>query len=313
MSRIKDLFFKEAVIENRSVNSTDLNKFLEYINKIGDEGSQFDAKDVGKIIDNKGRFSLDRVRNELAKHVSAFANTSGGLLAIGIKEERYGDPKFSLNNFDLGQINLQHLQRALATCVEPKTEFSIELVEMDHESEKPLGIMLIFIEQSLTPPHQVVNNRSYYFRHGESSNPAPHSLVSALFRYRKSPDLSIDVIKVRSPSQLRVLIKNKGNAPALHTHILINIFPALIKGNQVLLNKKIIEKSTDGLWNIKEFIGSHRQNFMKFRFRAKPGQIVLPGVNEILFALPFSSFEGAKMHVELYCDGFEGSQEFSLY
>jgi len=313
LSQIKELFFKEASLENRNVTKSDMVKFLDYINSAGDEGSQFDAKDIGKILDKNERICLDKVKNQLGKHLSAFANTSGGLLAIGIKENKRKRVAFTANNYPLSRVNLQHLQRAISTSLEPKIEFYVELVEMERAKSAAKGIILIFIEQSMTPPHQVINNRTYYFRHGESSNPAPHSLVSALFRFRKKPNLKIDVIKVRSSENLRVIIKNKGNSPALHTHIVINIYPILIKGNHIQLNTNVIDKTTDGLWNIKEFLGNSKQNFMKFRFRAKPEQIILPGVNEVLFDLPFQKFPEAKLNARLYCDDFEGEQEFKLF
>jgi hypothetical protein len=314
MSKIKELFFKDAWSENRNVNREDVEKLIEYLNDIGDEGGQFDAKDFGKILDHKGRFSLDSVKTQLGKHISAMANTSGGLLAIGVKESDGADQSaFSLNNFDLGMINLQHIQRAISTAVEPKAEFYVEAVKMEEFGELGKGILLIFIEASINPPHQVVHNRTYYFRNGESSNPAPHSLVAALFHERKNPDLEIDVIKTGDAGYQRVLIRNIGNAPGHHTHIIINIFPHFYDDLELKLNKRLIERSTDGIWNIKSFIGSGSKNFMKFRFRAKPEQIILPGVNEILFDLPVVPFPNAKLMAELYCDGFEGHQEFDLF
>ncbi len=314
MSKIKELFFREAFIENRNVVTDDVERLVDYLNNVGDEGTQFDAKDVGKIIDPKRGFSLDKVKMELGKHVSAFANSSGGLIAIGVREDRYADQSFEINSFDLGEINLQHLQRALSTSVEPKAEFSVESVDMGTVDGITYGIILLFIEQSETPPHQVLYNKTYYFRHGESSNPAPHSLVAALFRYRRQARLEIDLIKMGNPDHLRVLIKNKGNAPAHHTHIIINIFPRLMDENgKPLLNKRVIERTTDGLWNIKSSLGDSNQNSMKFRFRARPEQIILPDVNEILFDLPFDSYEGAKLTADIFCDGFTADhQEFTL-
>lgn len=313
MSSIKELFFKNAVTQNRTVNRQDVLQFVEYLNKVGDEGSQFDAKDFGKILNKQREVCYDKVRTQLAKHISAFANTSGGLLAIGIRESKKGKPKFSLNNYNLLKINSQHLQRAITGSVEPKVNFFLEIVPLMETLDTAKGILLIFIEPSLHPPHQVTHNRTYYFRHGDASNPAPHSLVSAMFGNRRQPLLMIDLIKLGNPPFLRVIIKNKGNAPAQHTHILINIFPSLVKGNQILLHQNQIEKTTDGLWNIKEFLGSETQNFMKFRLRAKSGQVVLPGMNEILFDFPFKSFPGAKLHANIYCDQFESKQEFFLY
>jgi len=284
------------------------------MNKIGDEGSLFDAKDMGKILDENLNIGLDKIRVQLGKHISAMANTSGGLIGIGIKEDKNNSScRFSLNNYDLSKVNLQQLQRALATAVEPKVEFYVEMAEMQTNNGQAEGIILIFIEQSQSPPHQVVHNKTYYFRHGESSEPAAHSLVSALFTHRRKPVLEVDLIKTGSPIHQRVLIKNRGNAPAHHTHIIINIFPRLIKSDKILLTKRMIERSTDGLWNIKSFLGSRKQNFMKFRLRAMPSEIILPGINEVLFDFPFASFPEIKLSADLFCDGFDGHQEFNLF
>ena len=317
MSKIKELFFKQAHQENRNVNKFDIKQLINYINKVGDEGTLFDAKDIGKILNDELEIGFDLIRTQLGKHISAMANTSGGLLAIGIKEKKSKKSKkssFILNNYDLRKVNLQYIQRAITTCVEPKVDFLVELVEMEKTKKGiPKGIILLFIEQSLNPPHQVVHNKTYYFRHGESSEKASHALVQAMFHYRKSPKLVLDVIKVGKPSHLRVLIKNKGGAPAYHTHIVINIFPRLIEDGETLLNKRIIEKTTEGLWNIKSFLGTKNKKFMKFRFRADASEIILPEVNEVLFDFPFASYPNATMTAEVFCNGHNNHFEYRLY
>ena len=76
MESIKATFFKEAFLESRSVNGMELSEFVDYLNSTGDEGATFDAKDIAKVLDPKGKLTLDRVRLEMAKHISAFANAS---------------------------------------------------------------------------------------------------------------------------------------------------------------------------------------------------------------------------------------------
>ena len=312
MSKIKELHFRNAFLENRNVTKDDVLKFLRYINNVGDEGTQFDAKDIGKILGDDLEIAFDKIRTEMGKHFSAMANMAGGLIAVGIRETKGQIPKFTLNPYDVSKFDLQYIQRAIVTSVEPKIEFSVEVVEMENVGGYSKGILLIFIEQSLHPPHQVVCNKTYYFRHGDSSEPATHSLIQAMFRSRRNPELSVDVIKVANPGFLRVLIKNKGNAPAYHTHIVINIFPRLMRGSEYLITDKMIEETTDGIWNIKSNYGSAKQNNMKFRFRASPGEIILPEVNEILFDFPFASYNNAKLTADIFCDGHSTHQEFDL-
>lgn len=310
---IRELFFKEAVTENRGINNDDIKKLIKYLNNAGDEGTQFDAKDVRKILNRKKKLALDKVKTELSKHISAMANTSGGFLAIGISEGKNRSKPFKVSAFNLNDFNLQDIQRAISTSVEPKVEFTLESVVTRRVGAKNYGIILIFIEQSMHPPHQVVHNRTYYFRHGESSNPAPHSLVTALFNYRKKPILKLQLIKVKNPKIQRILVKNSGNASALHTQIIINIYPKPKKGTKSLITKQLIDNTTDGLWTLKTFLGTTKKNFMKFRFRAKPSQILLPGLNEILFDIPIINKKDIKLTADIYCEGFEGHQEFELY
>ena len=314
MDSIKAVFFKSASDQLRGVTALELSDFVSYLNSTGDEGATFDAKDMAKVLDPKGRLTLDRVRLELAKHISAFANASGGMIILGLRENKNQPDRahFELQESLLSGIDWQMFQRAVATSCEPRVEFSVEPVVISKKRGKEYGVILLFIEQGQNPPYQSVHNRIYYFRNGESSNPAPHSLVQALFKARKRPELSVNVVKTKLDHHLRVLIKNTGNAPAMNVQVVINIFPRLMKGRLILFNANNINETTDGILHIKSFLGSSQKNFMKFRLRADHAQVILPHLNETLFEFPFTEFKGAKVSIDVYCDDSSGHFEFNL-
>ncbi|RLC35377.1 MAG: hypothetical protein DRZ76_00145 [Candidatus Nealsonbacteria bacterium] len=127
--------------------------------------------------DGKGKTLHPNDRNNLAKAISGFGNSEGGVIIWGIDCSRDSDgadvarAKHPIENV-ARFVSL--LQSAVSACTIPphsKVEnFSIA------ENGKNSGFVATLITKSTSAPHQCVNDYKYYMRAGSSFTPVPHAV-----------------------------------------------------------------------------------------------------------------------------------------
>jgi hypothetical protein len=155
----------------------------------------FDRKS-GKII-SKPSFDDD-----LAKALSAFANSGGGHLVIGVTDAGFID---GLPETIKGRVRTKDWieQKIPQLLTYPLQDFRVHEVEPSAPSKIPPGHVVIVIDvgDSSLAPHQVVKNHLYYYRAGGRSEPAPHFFLELLWgRQNKYPGQKVarawlDIIK----------------------------------------------------------------------------------------------------------------------
>jgi len=121
-------------------------------------------------------------QNILAKAICAFANSGGGHLIIGVKDDEtfdgveplLGKSKTSTRDY-IEQIVPNLLENQLST-------FRVHQVIPSPESSIPPGKILIVIDVDDSPfaPHQARYNHTYFYRPGGRSAPAPHFYLENL-------------------------------------------------------------------------------------------------------------------------------------
>lgn len=155
----------------------------------------------------KGRRGLDLtlsnvnepdIRENLSKAISAFANSGGGVLVLGLSnpQRRW--------QVDDGGIDLtikrpstrEWLEDIIPTLVDlPLSSFNIYLVDNSTSSNSQItdnrGVFIIEIPDSEQAPHQAIDHR-YYARVGGKSRPIGHRLVSDIFGRRQYPKIQLD-------------------------------------------------------------------------------------------------------------------------
>jgi len=146
-----------------------INKSLEQINKEDLERLIQNSVSEKKTIEYKIRLSLitEQEKGEFLADVSSFANTSGGDLIFGIKEEN-GLPKsidgICLENIDSEKLKIESIIR---DGLEPRIQTDIHTVNIDNEK----NVLIIRIHKSWLSPHRVIFTRSskhkdqFYARH----------------------------------------------------------------------------------------------------------------------------------------------------
>jgi hypothetical protein len=119
-------------------------------------------------------------RLKIAKALSAFANSAGGQLLLGVKNDGTFDGVSPLRG---RQPTREWLEQVVPTLLSPQlTEFRVHEIQAVGQSEIPQGTVVIVIEAGDSPhaPHQVEEDKVYYFRSAGHSVPAPHFYLESL-------------------------------------------------------------------------------------------------------------------------------------
>jgi hypothetical protein len=139
------------------------------------EQNYFERKS-GDII-NKGTFDDD-----LAKALSAFANSGGGHLIIGVTDAGTFDgvPAVLKGRTKTKDWLEQRIPRLLDYSLQ---EFRVHEVVPGDPTTIPSGKVVIVVDVGDSPlaPHQVANKHVYYYRAGGRSEPAPHFFLDLLW------------------------------------------------------------------------------------------------------------------------------------
>jgi len=131
---------------------------------------------------------LDKDNKEIAKDISALANTNGGTLIYGIKSQ--DRTPADINWLDGSGIE-ERIQNIVATTIQPKLEGMqvIRLPNPDNDSE---AVYIVNIPKSLNAPHMVYNR--YYIRRGSVSSPMEDIDVrSAMFGKGRTAALRYEI------------------------------------------------------------------------------------------------------------------------
>ncbi|SOD03442.1 Putative DNA-binding domain-containing protein [bacterium JGI 053] len=181
----------------------------------------------------KGRRGLDltlpqvtesAVRETLAKAISAFANSGGGILVYGLANptEIWAVDDGGVDLKVKGSGTREWLEDVIPTLVEfPLTTFNVYAIQRVSENSELApgrGLLIIEIGDSDTAPHQSVIDHRYYARIGGKSRPLPHRLVADIFNRRRDPQIQIDFWfeEAERRSNFPVL---QGQRPIIDTHL----------------------------------------------------------------------------------------------
>ena len=140
--------------------------------------------DIQKLIDGriKENLTLDYKEilgsnNDIAKDISALANTLGGTIVYGIIEKN--NLPVSINWIDSKGIR-ERIENVLMSHIQPKIEeYNINTIENPSDHSK--AIFTVFVPKSLNSPHMA--NYRYYKRHQFQSIPMEdHEVKETIFK-----------------------------------------------------------------------------------------------------------------------------------
>lgn len=148
---------------------------LEYLTK-EKENLYFDRK--------RGKISLQDLANEIA----SFANSNGGLIAVGITDEG------KIEGFNVyGKEKLNECQKVVTNYLKNTPTYRIELINIKNEKDEDDNILLFHIEPELN--YLIRNNKDeVYCRQGDSSIRLNANQIRSLEYDRKERDFEAEVL-----------------------------------------------------------------------------------------------------------------------
>jgi hypothetical protein len=127
-------------------------------------------------------FAKENYRATLGKAVSAFANSGGGHLVLGVQDDGRFDGMDEFHK--AGRTKMRDwLEQIIPNLVShPLKDFRVHEVEPSTPSAIPAGRIVIAIDigDSRFAPHQSEHTKLYYYRAGGRSEPAAHFYLETL-------------------------------------------------------------------------------------------------------------------------------------
>lgn len=168
MSFVKHIFDKEAFDQ---IGIADIKKLIE--NRV-EEFLHLDYERIPAEVQYDG----------LAKHISGFLNTAGGIVVFGVSERKQRIP----DKITWTTIKKETLENNLYQKIDPWYE-GIQINPVQNPNKDTQRIFVILVPRSKHPPHMA--NYTYHTRLNFQTRPIGHEQVSRIFRqhYLQNYDL----------------------------------------------------------------------------------------------------------------------------
>lgn len=162
-------------------------------------------------LDYKQSEAIDhKCRNEIAKDVSAFANSDGGIIVYGVVE--HGHLPASIDDgIDHRIYTREWLDQVIRSNITPRID-GLTIAQIPLSKDK--SAYSILIPKSCRGPHQAPS-KHYYKRFNFASAPMEDYEINDVRQRRQTiiPLVSIDV-RSRLGALIYLVVSNKGDAPA---------------------------------------------------------------------------------------------------
>ena len=160
----------------------------------------------------------------LGKAISAFANSDGGILILGVDEDKKKEPPVA-GDLSPVTISKESFEQKLLSSVQPWPENTLIVpVEMGGGSR----VFVIEVPSLHYPPVQDGSTRAYYYRANFQNVPMSHDMLQRAFNRGLRPSLRplLEVVghsedKDRSRTTFRLMLRNCGQIAATHLAIVI--------------------------------------------------------------------------------------------
>lgn len=234
----------------------------------------------------------DNDRNNLAKAISGFGNSEGGVVVWGIDCSRDADGA----DVARARVPIQNVRRfvswlegAISGCTVPPHQ-GIRSIPLTQSAEGE-GYAITLIPKSNHAPHQVVGRMQYYIRAGSDFLPAPHAVLAGMFGRVPQPHVFHSYLVSRPGvegeairSAVGIALCNDG--PGVASDLFLSLMTVSHPGpNSGIRFETPDRENWMGTWAFER--GVHL--ICKAGYRVPPEAQVQPLILHLSFAPPFES------------------------
>jgi hypothetical protein len=228
-------------------------------------------------------------RKNLAKAISGFGNSEGGVIVWGVdcsKAEDGADVAKSEVVLSNPSRFASLLQGVISGCtIPPHSKVENHIIQIEPDK----GFVVTHIPKSNYAPHQMLPNKQYYIRAGSDFVPTPHDVLSGMFGRRPQshvfhqyilgvPELDGISLKI----DLGVTVHNEG--PGIATDIFVVCTMERLPGENSALRFEIPDKQNwTGCFELSRRISL----ISSVGFRLPPGATAQPLVIHLWLKPPF--------------------------
>ena len=208
-----------------SLGGRELYEAIEALLRLSDPPSE--RLSEGWTLDYKERWSDD-----MLKHVSAFANTFGGLLLVGVSEKD-GKPEHVVGVELRSELKTQ-IASSISANISPTPAFQI--AECLHPSDQIRRIAVVRIRNVSKLHYCMKGDKPVYVRNEDESRPANAFQLRSLIEQRTREPLPVDTSQllkefssksyVTSAKQAGTYEERKANRTRSSTHLTVLLRPA---------------------------------------------------------------------------------------
>lgn len=183
MGRAEDLFKRIEEKGEEAIN--------EFIQNRKSEELFLDFKISASELNSTNKLHEDDRKN-LAKAISGFGNSEGGVIVWGVDcrsgKDKADVPKHKHPIKDVKRF-VSWLEGSVSGCTVP-AHAGVRSIAI--ETEQGSGYAVTIIPKSFRAPHQDIYKTQYFMRAGSDFNPVPHSVLAGMFGKRPEPNIWIN-------------------------------------------------------------------------------------------------------------------------
>ena len=191
-----------------------------------EEGTQLDYKSG---IDK----TKEKWKSEIAKDVSAMANSNGGVIIYGIKEYDEEDKRYlpeKIVPLDTTMISRETLMQVITNNISPKIE-GVEIQTITVCQEKPNEVVYVITIPQSSTAHQSLRAKQYFKRYGSITGAMEDYEIRDIMNRCMHPDIEMEFEIWENIYQDRTIQMPVGNP--------LNSRPITME-NRLILNKRKI-------------------------------------------------------------------------
>lgn len=176
----------------------------------------------------EGSHYRSELDHKITKAASAFWNTGGGILVVGVDDNGLVDGGIP---YHIGKQKLRDWVDIVLSRLTPVGPYTVKTIKPEKEDSKinPGHVVLVIaFGESFDLPHMAPDNR-YYVRTGAHSNPANHYIVEAIRARRGLRRPMLRALLRENPQKpgiVELVVLATNDLPALNVHVNFDPLPS---------------------------------------------------------------------------------------